>query len=98
MGRRGGPGVRCILSLSNWSMLVFHFITHCIVGFIRYHTGRYTLLDVESNTQCGVTSPTFPPRCLSAMLIILRMIILLMSKVPPGNADDVESDEKDGHY
>ena len=25
-------------------------------------TLRYTLLDVESNTQCGVTSHAFPPR------------------------------------
>lgn len=38
----GGAGVRCILSISNWSM--------------------YTLLDVESNTECGTTDPKFPPR------------------------------------
>ena len=38
----GGSGVRCILSLSNWSM--------------------FTLLDVETNTECGETSELFPPR------------------------------------
>ena len=38
----GGSGVRCILSLSNWSM--------------------FTLLDVETNTECGETSKLFPPR------------------------------------
>ena len=38
----GGSGVRCILSLSNWSM--------------------FTLLDVETNTECGETSHAFPPR------------------------------------
>ena len=37
-----GSGVRCILSLSNWSM--------------------FTLLDVETNTECGETSRLFPPR------------------------------------
>ena len=37
-----GSGVRCIISLANWSM--------------------FTLLDVETNTECGRTSDTFPPR------------------------------------
>jgi len=41
-GRRSGSGVRCIISLSNWSM--------------------FTLLDVETNTECGETSNLLPPR------------------------------------
>ena len=41
-GRGQGSGVRCILSLSNWSM--------------------FTLLDVETITECGETSKLFPPR------------------------------------
>ena len=41
-GRSRGSGVRCILSLSNWSM--------------------FTLLDVETNTECGETSKLLPPR------------------------------------
>merc|ERR1711936_1475101 len=40
--RSRGSGVRCILSLSNWSM--------------------FTLLDVETNTECGQTSKLLPPR------------------------------------
>ena len=41
-GSGSGSGVRCIISLANWSM--------------------FTLLDVETNTECGRTSDTFPPR------------------------------------
>ena len=39
---RAGAGVRCIVSLNNWSM--------------------FTLLDVETNTECGTTNKEFPPR------------------------------------
>jgi len=41
-GRHLGSGVRCIISLSNWSM--------------------FTLLDVETNTECGKTNQLLPPR------------------------------------
>ena len=41
-GSGSGSGVRCIISLANWSM--------------------FTLLDVETNTECGRTSHNFPPR------------------------------------
>ena len=39
---RAGAGVRCIVSLNNWSM--------------------FTLLDVETNTECGTTNKELPPR------------------------------------
>ena len=40
--RSQGAGVRCILSLANWSM--------------------FTLLDVETNTECGETNSQYPPK------------------------------------
>ena len=45
----------------------------------------YTLLDVESNTECGTTDPKYPPRNVfpgyrevGMMIVIMIMLVMMM--------------------